>query len=122
VWKTGPHGPKWLKTKPKKHLTPVPSRWYTFSMPALKQEKKNSRTRSRGFRITHTQYILLSAPSFKERASPLIRVLLNLYFNKKLNVSDIEDLITQEAAKSSAAELEGQDKIRVFNENKRRGA
>lgn len=94
---------------------------YDPLMPSSIGKKKNSRTRIRSFRISHTQFTLLSAPVFRERASPLVRVLLHLYLNKKLEAFNIEGLINEELGKSKAAELNGQEKIKQYNEARKRG-
>jgi hypothetical protein len=49
----------------------------------------SSRTRTRGFRITHTQDSLLNSPSIGNKASAIVRVLLTLYFNKKIPGIDL---------------------------------
>ena len=62
---------------------------------------RNSRTVVRSFRITHTQDRLLNTPPHKEKIGPIVRVLLQLYFNKR--IPGIDELIK--------AETEAVDKI-----------
>ena len=112
---------KCLKTKGKRTLDRGAPPMYDPLMPSSISKKKNSRTRTRTFRISHTQFALLSAPVFRERASPLVRVLLHLYLNKKLDALNIEELVNEELGKSKAAELNGQEKIKQYNEARKRG-
>lgn len=71
-----------------------------------KTYNKNTKTTVRAFRITHTQDALLDREqdSSKGRASAIARVLLSLYFNKKIN--GIEDLIRDELLHASIRESE----------------
>lgn len=100
----------------RKPLTRVDYPVYDRKMPSSSQ-----RTKSRSFRISHTQYKLLGAPLFKDRASPLIRVLLHLYLNRKLDGFNIEELVNKEVYVQNAAEKEGQKNILKFNESRKRG-
>jgi hypothetical protein len=71
----------------------------------------NSRTRSKTFRITLTQFSLLkNSPRYRSKANPIIRTLLNLYLNKRLSTvdgSDIERLIEIDIEQSLIAQGKG---------------
>jgi hypothetical protein len=56
----------------------------------------SSRSKVRAFRITHTQNNLLNNAPYKGKANSIIRVLLQLYFNKRLPMNDVETLIEAE--------------------------
>ena len=68
------------------------------------QAHENSRTQVRSFRITHTQDALLDREQRSGRASAIIRTLLSLYFNKRID--GVEALVDEEVKKSRQAELE----------------
>lgn len=71
---------------------------------------KNSKTTSRGFRITHTQNYLLNREQRKgDRASAIIRVLLDLYFAKR--VVDADVLIEAEVDKATKAKVDRIERI-----------
>jgi hypothetical protein len=55
----------------------------------LPNKDTSSRTQTRTFRITNTQYNLLNTAPHKTRASAIVRVLLALYFNKKIPNIDL---------------------------------
>jgi hypothetical protein len=56
----------------------------------------SSRSKVRAFRITHTQNNLLNNAPYKGRANAIVRVLLQLYFNKNLRGIEVEALIKAE--------------------------
>ena len=75
----------------------------------------STRTKARTFRITHTQAMLLDQ-RLKSNGSALVRVLLNLYFNKKLEKAklgvDVEALLKDEIRSAQDAILKNGDKFR----------
>lgn len=72
---------------------------------------KNSKTTSRGFRITHTQNYLLSREQRKgDRASAIIRVLLDLYFGGR--ISEAEVLVQAELEKATKAKVDRIERLR----------
>lgn len=54
----------------------------------------SSKTVARAFRITHTQHNLLETSLYKDKASAIVRVLLQLYFNKR--IPGVDSLIEAE--------------------------
>lgn len=64
----------------------------------------------RGFRITHTQDSLLNNPSIHSKSSAIVRVLLNLYFNKK--IQGVEALIEAELDVVEKTQKKNFDKFR----------
>jgi|SRR6185312_13683844 len=85
-------------------------------MNTLPFKAPSARTKARTFRITHTQAMLLDQ-RIKSSSSALVRVLLNLYFNKKLDKLkihgiDIESLLRDEIKNAQEAILKNGDKFR----------
>jgi hypothetical protein len=72
----------------------------------------SSRTRAKTLRISNTQFILLESPAYKKRASALVRVLLTLYFNKKLTAFSIDSLLENELREADRAILVNGEKFR----------
>lgn len=77
----------------------------------LPPKAASSRTLPKQFRITHTQFNLLQQ-RLKDKSSALVRVLLNLYFNKKLESLkfqgiDIEKLLEKEVSEAQEAIVKG---------------
>jgi hypothetical protein len=76
---------------------------------------RNSRTRVKGFRITHTQFALLETPPHKEKAGAIIRVLLQLYFNKR--IPGIDALIKAEEESVELIQASNLLKFRTMLQN-----
>ncbi len=87
------------------------------------KSNESSRTISRGFRITYTQNALLDRESLVGKTSAIIRVLLSLYFNKK--IPGVEGLISQEMKIAQQAELDRLERhrkrLKAVGEAKRNG-
>lgn len=80
----------------------------------LPPKAASSRTTPRQFRITHTQDALITQ-RLGNRSSALIRVLLQLYFNRKLDALkfqgiDVEKLLDKEMIEAQEAILQGAKK------------
>jgi hypothetical protein len=89
-------------------MTPLPH-WNT-----LPQKPQSTRTLPKQFRITHTQAALLEQ-RLKGKSSALVRVLLSLYFNKKLEYLkfqgiDISTLLEKELSEAQEAVIKGAEK------------
>lgn len=76
------------------------------------QKTTSSRTVPRTFRISHTQSILLANPKIKTKASAIIRVLLQLYFNKRITGVDL--LIENELKATEQAMKKQLDDFRIM--------
>lgn len=73
----------------------------TRGTPPLYHKGMAKLTVPKTFKITTTQKALLESPKYRSKSSVIIRVLLNLYLNGRLAVSELERLIDAEALASN---------------------
>jgi hypothetical protein len=82
------------------------------AIPLRKPRRASKNTVVRNFRITYTQDALLDRVSDGHKASAIVRTLLALYFNKKLDALGIENLIAEEIQRTQTAVWKNQEKFK----------